>query len=264
MQSPPATLIVITSETTPCEPIQELIDTGCYQPIDSIPSSTDNQHYLTYQNSALTLSINIDGATLSLSHDYSAGKSNHRRLYGGGKNQPLTKACGLNKHPTWTIFDATAGLGRDAFVLASLGAQITLCEQNAVLYGLLADAIQRGLHEEVTQDMVKNMYCLHRNAIHYLAELHREADKQCPDVIYLDPMYPDRKKSAKIKKEMQILQQLVGHSGDEEKLFEEALKTAKHRVVVKRPKTAEPIKNKPASYTVSSVNTRYDVYVVDN
>lgn len=261
MQSKTSPVIVITNEISPCEEIQRLIDVGVYQQTDTIPKSDEAQYYLSYQNNALTLCINIEGKLLALSHDYSTGKSNHRRLYGGGKNQPLAKACGLNKHPDWKIFDSTAGLGRDAFVLASLGAEITLCEQDAILYGLLADVIQRGLSDKGTRDVVKNMSCLHNNAISYLGQINNETNNLYPDVIYLDPMYPERKKSAKIKKEMQILQQLVGHSGNEEELFDVALKTAKHRVVVKRPKSAKPLNNKPASYTVCSVNTRYDIYI---
>jgi 16S rRNA (guanine1516-N2)-methyltransferase len=75
-------------------------------------------------------------------------------------------------------------------------------------------------------------------------------------------MYPDRKKSAKIKKDMQILQYLVGHNTQDGLLFETAYATAINRVVVKRPKTAKSITSIKPSYNVSSENTRYDVYVL--
>lgn len=198
-----------------------------------------------------------DNKDLSLNIDFTSGKSRHRLQYGGGKNQPLAKACGLNKHPEWSILDGTAGLAKDAFVLASLGSNIILCEQHPALYSLLIDATQRALDNEETALIAARMKCIHTNSTQYLNELN---DK--PDVIYLDPMYPDRKKSAKIKKEMQILQYLVSHSSDDIELFLAALATAVHRVVVKRPKSAAPLNDKPPSYSVSSVNTRYDVYVI--
>lgn len=105
------------------------------------------------------------------------------------------------------------------------------------------------------------MTCIQQNSIDYLRAVSTKSLPQ-PDVIYLDPMYPERKKSAKIKKDMQILQQLVGNSGEEGELFKMARQVAKHRVVVKRPKLAERVSNQTPSYTVGSVNTRYDVYVL--
>ena len=104
------------------------------------------------------------------------------------------------------------------------------------------------------------MTCVHQNSVDYLKSLDSSGLER-PDVIYLDPMYPERKKSAKIKKEMQMLQHLVSDVNDENELFAVALKMARQRVVVKRPKSAKALINVKPSYTVSSVNTRYDVYV---
>jgi len=249
--------LVINELDAPCDAIQRLIANGVYLVKSSAAKETCFLHYKTDQ---LTLQLNDENQSIALAIDFTAGKSKHRRLYGGGKSQPLPKACGVDKHPNWTILDATAGLGKDAFVLASLGAQITLCEQHAALHALLVDALHRASNDEDTAPIVKRMNCVHNNAIDYLNKLKGEAGR-CPDVIYLDPMYPERKKSAKIKKEMQVLQHLVGHTGDEAMLLESALTTAKHRVVVKRPKSASSIGGSKPSYTVASVNTRYDVYV---
>lgn len=227
----------------------------------SFSSSEGLLGFLLVKEKRLTVQLNINNESLSLHIDFVAGKSKHRRLYGGGKNQPLAKACGLYKHPRWTIFDATAGLARDAFVLASLGAQVTLCEQHPALYALLVDAISRARDDADIAPVINRMQCLHQNSIEYLVAI-RNNNEQRPDVIYLDPMYPDRKKSAKIKKEMQVLQYLVGHADDEKSLFESALNTALHRVVVKRPKSAKRLNDKAPSYEVNSPNTRYDVYVI--
>lgn len=245
--------IVLSYSCPPILGIKKLLDSAFLR----AGVKNNESNFLAYTDGNLTLYSDVKGERLSASIDFVKGKSMHRRQYGGGKNQPMAKACGLDKHPKWKILDATAGLGKDAFVLASLGAQITLCEQHVALYSLLVDAIHRASQVEEVADIVKRMTCMQGNSIEYLDRGDMDAD-----VIYLDPMYPHRKKSAKIKKEMQVLQQLVGHEGNAEKLLNTALKTAKNRVVVKRPKQAGPLNDLTPSYKVSSANTRYDVYVM--
>jgi len=249
--------LVLKPSDLPSIEIKKLIRSGVYR---SLEKDSNESAYLSYVDDALTIHAQGPKGSLSLSIDFSTGKSKHRRLYGGGKKQPLAKSCGLDKHPEWTILDATAGLGRDAFVLASLGANITLCEQHPALFGLLVDAIDRARGDEEAALVVQRMNCCHQDSIQYLQAVLRD-EKPVPDVIYLDPMYPERKKAASIKKEMQILQNLVGHSMDQAELLALALHVAKHRVVVKRPKSAKAISEQAVSYTVSSINTRYDVYV---
>jgi len=190
--------------------------------------------------------------------DFTQGKNAHRRQFGGGRGQALGKAIGLKKGATPTILDATAGYGRDAFVLATLGCHITLIERNPILATLLEDAINRAQNDPETQDIVKNMQLIHQNSVDYLAQLSPE---QYPDVVYIDPMYPSRQKAALVKKEMQLLHQLIGPDTDSSELLKAARKSAKKRVVIKRPKTALPINEQKPSTTVESKNTRYDVYV---
>ena len=249
--------LVLKPSDLPCIEIKKLISSGNYHSLEKVPNEPV---YLSYVDNALTIHAQGLKESLSLSINFSEGKSKHRRLYGGGKKQPLAKSCGLDKHPKWTILDATAGLGRDAFVLASLGANITLCEQHPALFGLLMDAVDRAKADGEAVVIVERMSCFHQDSIHYLKAV-LAGNYPVPDVIYLDPMYPERKKAASIKKEMQILQSLVGHTMDQAELLTLALHVAKHRVVVKRPKSAKAISEQAVSYTVSSVNTRYDVYV---
>lgn len=253
--------IFLSNTDQACDQINQLITAGDLLLCTSVLNLDDTPCYLDYKLGALTLHLQTEAESFQLSLNFVEGKSQHRRLYGGGKGQPLAKACGLSKHPEWTILDATAGLGKDAFVLASLGAEMMLCEQNPVIYVLLSDALLRASVNEETALIVKRMQTMHANAIDYLKTLN-DTPSARPDVIYLDPMYPERKKSAKIKKEMQILQYLVGHSDENAALLEMALQTAKHRVVVKRPKTAVMLNETAPSFTVSSVNTRYDVYSI--
>lgn len=251
--------LVVSTRDSICDAVKSLIDKGIFE----VTGTSDNVFsYLFYNENALTYSVQNNNQTLTLSHSFTSGKNKHRQQYGGGKNQPLPKACGLDKHPDWTIFDATAGIGRDAFVLASLGAQLTLCEQHPVLYALLVDGLNRAALNEDVKNVVQRMQIIHGNSLDVMNDMVTTKSKR-PNVIYLDPMYPDRKKSAKIKKDMQILQHLVGHHAEDNLLFEAAYATACSRVVVKRPKTAVAISSIKPSYNVSSVNTRYDVYVRD-
>lgn len=189
--------------------------------------------------------------------DFTAGKNQHRRQFGGGRGQPIAKAVGLKKGANPSIIDATAGLGRDAFVFASLGCQVTLVEQQPLVAALLADAMQRAQTNAETAEIIARMQLHHVDAMDYLASL-SEAER--PDVVYLDPMYPAREKSALVKKEMQLLHQLVGPDSNSEDLLNLARKVALKRVTVKRPKGADYFANQKPHVSIESKNTRYDIY----
>lgn len=201
----------------------------------------------------------------SINVDFVGGKMGHRRRYGGGRGQPLAKAIGLKGGANPMVVDATAGLGRDAFVLASLGAQVILLERSPVLSALLEDGLNRALADrEVSTIVHERMKLINTNAIEWLKE---PTIEQQPDVIYMDPMYPHRNKSALVKKEMRYLREIVGEDEDASLLLHAALSCAKHRVVVKRPRTAPIVSgtilsNRRPNTAVESKNTRYDIYVI--
>lgn len=215
-------------------------------------------------NAALQLMVNEQGLSFwapalggPVQVDFTGGKNAHRRQFGGGRGQPLAKAIGLKPGFNPTIIDATAGWARDAFVLASLGCQLTLLEQQPLLAALIEDGLTRAAKDSDIAGIVAKMSLLNVNAVDYLTAL---SETNWPDVIYLDPMYPSRDKSALVKKDMQILHQLVGNDETGEALLCVALQRAKKRIVVKRPKGA-PLLNavKPVA-EVASKNTRYDIY----
>lgn len=186
------------------------------------------------------------------------GAAAHRLRYGGGRGQPLARACGLRKGATPSVLDATGGLGRDAFVLASLGCTVTVVERSPVIAALLADGLRRAAANRATAAIVARM-ALHRgDARRLLASL--PSDRR-PDVVYLDPMYPHRTKSALVKKEMRVFRALVGTDPDAPELLAAALGAALRRVTVKRPRLAPPLRGPAPSTAISSKNTRYDVYI---
>lgn len=191
--------------------------------------------------------------------DFVNGALAHREQFGGGKGQAIAKAIGLKKFDRPTVVDASAGLARDAYVLASLGCQLTLIEQSPVLYCMLSDGIERALMEDPDGAINNFTNLVYASSQLYLE--HMDPDSK-PDVIYFDPMYPERKKSALVKKDMQILHKLIGTNDDENELLEAALNHAKHRVVVKRPVHAEPLAGRKPTMAISSKKTRYDVYVL--
>lgn len=208
--------------------------------------------------------------------DFIAGNLAHRQQYGGGRGQSIAKAIGLKQGlAPPSVLDATAGLAKDAYVLACLGCRLTLLERSPVIVELINDAIERAKENEQFQKIIdRGFNVIANSSIDYLSELfHKLKDNLAkellpqdiyPDVIYLDPMYPDRKKSASVKKNMQILQTLLGKDEDTEELLNIALKVAKKRVVVKRPKAAENLSSIKPTYQVNSKKTRYDVYIIQS
>jgi len=196
--------------------------------------------------------------------DFVQGKNNHRRLHGGGKGQDIAKAIGLHKITNPTVLDLTAGMGGDAFVLASLGAQVTLVERNPIVHALLNDAFGRAAlsADPELQTILKNMTLLNLDAKSVIDKLDNDDNHDLPDVIYLDPMFPERNKSAQVKKEMQFFHDIVGADEDSEALLLSALTKAKKRIVVKRPRLAEKLTQhvKPA-FEITGKSTRYDIYL---
>ena len=197
----------------------------------------------------------------SIHIDFVTGKANHRRLHGGGKGQNIAKAVGLHKIKNPTILDLTAGMGGDAFVLASLGANITMIERNPVVYALLKDALDR-LKLSADNDLqaiFSRMKLSHQDATSALNSLDQST---LPDVIYLDPMFPGRSKSAQVKKEMQFFHDIVGDDHDSEALLLESLKLAKKRIVVKRPRLAEKLTDQiQPAFEIIGKSTRFDIYL---
>lgn len=189
--------------------------------------------------------------------DFACGAAAHRRRFGGGRGQAIAKAVGLKSGKAPYVVDATAGLGRDAFVLASLGCRVTLIERHPVVAALLEDGLRRArLDEEIGPWVSERMHLLCGPAPTLLAQLSEQ-----PDVVYLDPMFPHRAKSALVKKEMRVFQSLVGADPDADALLPAALAVARARVVVKRPGYAGFLNGQRPSLSIETKKNRFDVYV---
>ena len=188
--------------------------------------------------------------------DFVEGAVAHRRLFGGGAGQMIAKAVGIQPGVRPFVLDATAGLGRDAFVLAELGCTVTLIERQALIAALLEDGLQRATTDAEVSQIVARMRLISGNAIALMAAW----DAEPPQVIYLDPMFPHRDKSALVKKEMRLFRPLAGNDDDAPALLAAALALATHRVVVKRPRKAPAIAGAKPGYVLEGKSSRFDIY----
>jgi 16S rRNA (guanine1516-N2)-methyltransferase len=202
----------------------------------------------------------VDGRSGAVRVDFAAGKTRHRRVFGGGKGQQIAKAVGIQGGVRPSILDITAGLGGDAFVLASLGCSVSMAERQPVVNALLADGLVRGALDMDVGDIVAAMRLIKGDALSVMAGWHPE-QKDAPQVIYLDPMFPHSGKSAQVKKEMALFRQLVGADEDADALLAPALALASHRVVVKRPRIAPDLAQHKPTYRLEGKSNRFDIYV---
>jgi len=190
--------------------------------------------------------------------DFVAGALGFRARHGSRGKEPLARAVGLKGASIPTVLDVTAGLGRDAFVLATLGCRVSLVERSPIIAALLRDGIARALADHNTQVVARRMALRIGNANDVMRQL---AEHERPDVIYLDPMYPHRSKSALVKKEMRVLRALVGEDLDAPQVLETALRVARKRVVVKRPRLAAALPGIAPSHALLGSTTRFDIYL---
>lgn len=195
-----------------------------------------------------------------LTVEFTGGRADHRRRFGGGRGQLVAKACGLGRGVTPTVVDATAGLGRDAFVLAGLGAEVLMLERVPAIFALLEDGLLRAGAADDIGEIAARLRLRWADAASELARSVAEAGFD-PQVIHLDPMFPHRDKSALVKKEMRLFRELAGADDDAPRLLEAALDVATHRVVIKRPRRAPPIAGPKPAHVIEAKTSRYDLYV---
>ncbi len=182
----------------------------------------------------------------------------HRLKYGKGRGQNLAKAVGMKFNKNRNIIDATAGLGYDSFILASLGAKVTLIERSQKIHELLQNGIDEGISfgGEI-EKIINRMELLFGDSKDILPKL-------TPEVIMIDTMYKDRKKSALVKNNMRLVREIVGPDSDYIELLKVALNCAKNRVVLKQPRYAEPIKEiRKCSHQILGKTIRYDIFMTN-
>lgn len=161
------------------------------------------------------------------------------------------KLKGLEGIPT--VVDATAGMGEDAFLLAAAGFRVILFERDPVIAALLEDALIRASNDPVLSPIAERMVLRKENSSEAMGNM-----QESPDVIYLDPMFPERRKSASVKKKFQLLQQLERPCSDEEELLSGALNASPRKIVIKRPLKGPFLGGLNPAFSLTGKAIRYD------
>ena len=171
------------------------------------------------------------------------------------RHEALIKAA-LRKekkeHPT--AIDSTAGLGEDSLLLAAAGFSVTLCEHNPIIAALLKDTLARARAIPELEPVVSRMTVYEGSSLTCFASLSTP-----PDVILLDPMFPERKKKSKVKEKLQLIQKLESPCTEETELLNAAIATRAPKIIIKRPVKGPWLAGKKPSYTVEGKVIRYDV-----
>lgn len=198
------------------------------------------------------LSLVMDGGVLSL-HDHRGRGLKPLSIEldapaSPSKKQPLGRAVGRR---TRSVVDATAGWGDDAGRLAAMGYSVTMLERNPIMAALLRNAVDRA----AGRSGGARLQMIECDAVEYLG-----ARADAWDCVYLDPMFPPKRRTSTLaKRPLRLLRELAGDDPDSDRMFEAAMRAAGKRVVVKRPDHAAPLFGKPAE-TVTGKLVRYDVY----
>ena len=200
------------------------------------------------------VAIRLPRAPLSFHHSFTSGALARRARQ---PKQALLRACNNKARSILHVLDLTAGWGADSLTLACHGQRVTLLEQNRLICAILEYSLQCLAREPASSEVAGRMRLEQAEAGAYLRRL---ADERAFDCIYLDPMFPNHKSSAKPAKEMQILQALTTNL-DIESCFELALQKARKRVVVKRPAKAPELTAVKPDVVYREKTIRFDVYL---
>jgi len=224
----------------------------------SLPLGAENcTHSLGYREDGL-LQLTECASKVTVVADFCSPRLCYR-IEQGLKREMLVRAAGVKTTREPFVVDATAGLGEDAFLLAAAGCTVVMIEQSPVVHALLESGLERAMSSGNTSitKAVSRISLLHGDSVNMLGDL------TVPEVIYLDPMFPERKKSAGVKKNMTLLHSIVGHGEDDgagEHLLTVALASASDRVVVKRPRLAPALGNSKPHWQFTGRSSRFDVY----
>jgi len=189
--------------------------------------------------------------------DFTDSRLRYRLQHLQGTNELIAKAIGLKKSGPTDVFDTTAGLGKESFLLAALGCDVTLFERHPEISAKLQEGLMQAADDPELAPIIARMTLIKGCAMEYL----RAHPKISPSVIYCDPMFPVKTKSALVKKDMRYLQTVVGFDEDSEQLIELSLARALQRVVVKRPANAPFLIRKP-DFDYKGRSHRFDVYII--
>lgn len=229
-----------------CEPSPELLE---YLDKSDVQISDRGDYLLYLDKDHLALAAASDEKII-IQVDFNDSKTRWRQK----QSELLHRAIGITEERKPRVLDATAGMGQDAFALASRGCMVTMAEQHPLIHLLLQDGLRLSQDSD-NADVTSRLKLLHIDSKKFLAQPHDQFD-----VIYLDPMFPEKRGNAKTKKNMQLFRELLPDDEDDAELLQLALTHAKHRVVIKRPIKAPEFAGQKPGYNLKGRNVRYDIF----
>ena len=196
---------------------------------------------------------------LTLSDGKNAVRGDFTRLLprirrGNLASEHLVRAVRIKGIAEPLVVDATAGLGEDAFLLAAAGCRVLLFERDPVIAALLRDALERAKADPETAPIASRLTLRPEDSIPVLPTL-------SPDVVLLDPMFPERKKTALVKKKFQLIHLLEKPCEDERALLDAALAARPRRIVIERPAKGPFLAGVKPSYSLDGSAVRFDCIV---
>ena len=196
------------------------------------------------------------GVVPELIVDFASPADAYRRRSGSQRRAPLARAAGFARGNVPTVVDATAGLGRDAFLLAALGSPVTLIERSPEMHALLQDGLARAADHPDLAAIAARMTLIRGDAREVLPTL-------AADVVLVDPMHPPRRKSALVKQRMRTTRALVGDDPDALETLQAAIACARQRVVLKWPARERLLPDWPqSSHFIPGTTVRFDVFMI--
>lgn len=171
-------------------------------------------------------------------------------------DEMLVKAVRIkDKKGTITVVDATGGLGEDSLILAAAGCRVTVFERGNAVFRLLEDTVKRALLLPELAEIVCRMDIRNEDSIASLGKL-----SESPDVVFLDPMFPEKNKGGMTNKKLQVIRSLETPCEEEEELMAAAISAKPIKIVVKRPSKGPWLANRKPSYSIGGKTIRYDIY----
>lgn len=230
--------------------LSRISETLFLEPVSGTEKIPEEEVYLSFDEGGLSLR----SGSLSYRGDFSEMERRVRNgLY---QHELLVKAAKLKEkgaHPL--ALDLTAGMGNDAFLLAAAGFQVIMIEHDPVIAALLRDALRRGRKEEALSGIISRMTLLEGDSLQEIAGI-----PETPDIIYLDPMFPERKKTGLVKKKFQLLHKLEKPCENGEELLWAALRKRPQRVIIKRPANGPTLGGMKPDWSLQGGQIRYDVF----
>ena len=168
----------------------------------------------------------------------------------------LVRAARVRGADAPVAVDATAGLGEDSLLLAAAGFSVTLIERDPAIAALLSDELARAGEDAQLAGIVSRMRLIEGDAVEVLPAL-----GFVPDVVFLDPMFPAKRKDAATKKKLQVFQMLEKPCDSEEELLAAAIAARPRKVVVKRPLKGPHLGGVKPSSSIAGKVVRYDIIV---